>query len=408
MSRPDFLGFSFVLRSPDSARHPMHRARFALPVCALLATAFVPFLWQQRAAERLTAERLMASAAMQGAAEPAPVAYKSRKLCDLSDERINESSGLAASRRHPGFLWTHNDSGDGPRLFLVGTAGQKRGQTAAIVTLQGAPARDWEDMAVAGTGRSAWVYAGDIGDNGQVRSDITVFRFREPALPLKDNAPDLVLPYERLTLRYPDGAHDAETLLATPDGHLLIVTKNADVSLVFMTPRPFVADATQTLERIGQVRLEGEGWPGRLITGGDLSPDRTRLVLRTYTAAHEWRLNTPPGASATPTKAAAMKSAATKTGATTRPAGHPSVGTKPAGSKQAGHKQPAPVASVPDEARRAAWRRVWSVAPRSQTLPPLRQGEAICYSADGRHWFVSSEQLPTPIYEVEPDGAPQP
>lgn len=375
---------------------------------------------------------------MQSAAGPAPVAYPARRLCDLSDERINESSGLAASRRHPGFLWTHNDSGDGPRLFLVGIAGQKRGQTAAVVTLQGAQALDWEDMAVAGTGSGAWVYAGDIGDNGQRRRDITIFRFREPPLPLTGDAPDLTLPCERLTLRYPDGAHDAEALLATTDGHLLIVTKNADVSLVFMTPRPFVAGAKQTLERIGQVRLEGESWPGRLITGGDLSPDGTRLVLRTYTAAHEWRLNTAPSTSpapaksplmksfpakaaavqSTPAKTGAAKSVVTETDAAARAARQPlarqplarqpSVEPKPVKPKLAGNKQPASGASVPDDVRRAAWRKVWSVAPRSQTLPPMRQGEAICYSADGRRWFLSSEQLPTPLYEVELDGAAQP
>jgi hypothetical protein len=141
------------------------------------------------------------------------------------------------------------------------------------------------------------------------------------------------------------------------------------------------------------VRLDGESWPGRLITGGDLSPDGMRLVLRTYTAAYEWRLSAPARTAA----AAAKPAAAARTARLLSPR-----------LKQVGNKQPAPVAAVMDEARRAMWRKVWSVMPRSQTLPPMRQGEAICYSADGRRWFVSSEQLPTPIYEVELEDAAQP
>ena len=37
----------------------------------------------------------------------------------IKDSRITESSGLAASLLHPGVLWTHNDSGNPPRIYAI-------------------------------------------------------------------------------------------------------------------------------------------------------------------------------------------------------------------------------------------------------------------------------------------------
>ena len=42
----------------------------------------------------------------------------------FQDRRIGESSGVVASRKHPGLLWTINDSGGDPMLFLSDTAGE--------------------------------------------------------------------------------------------------------------------------------------------------------------------------------------------------------------------------------------------------------------------------------------------
>ncbi len=60
----------------------------------------------------------------------------------LQDESIAESSGLARCKHHPDWFWTHNDSGDEARVFLV----DSEGKTRAIYRLPGAGAIDWEDM----------------------------------------------------------------------------------------------------------------------------------------------------------------------------------------------------------------------------------------------------------------------
>src|SRR4029079_15941055 len=53
---------------------------------------------------------------------------------------LTESSGLAVSRRNPGLLWSHNDSGSAAVLFALDTTGATRGRVRVPVNT-----RDWED-----------------------------------------------------------------------------------------------------------------------------------------------------------------------------------------------------------------------------------------------------------------------
>src|SRR6185312_12124692 len=78
----------------------------------------------------------------------------------IKDPRITESSGLAASRLHPGVYWTHNDSDDGPYLYAVDSA---TGDTVARITLTGiGEPRDVEAISIGPDNR---IFVGDIGDN---------------------------------------------------------------------------------------------------------------------------------------------------------------------------------------------------------------------------------------------------
>ena len=68
----------------------------------------------------------------------------------IRDESITEASGLAPSLRHPGVLWTHQDSGHPPQLHAISTSGR----TLATLRVRGAEAYDWEAMAsLPGPGR---------------------------------------------------------------------------------------------------------------------------------------------------------------------------------------------------------------------------------------------------------------
>ncbi len=213
-----------------------------------------------------------------------------------------EVSGLASSRVNDGVIWAHNDSGDSARVFAM----DAHGDALAVYTLTGSDAFDWEDMAAgpdASRGASA-LYLGDIGDNARARTEIVVYRVREPIV--KGGAAPLagiLSEVDKLTLRYPDGAHDAETLMVDPvSGDLIIVTKDAGGSQVFRTVGTLDPNASATLELVGRVdfgalqrrtpfpddapALARAG--GALATGGDISPSGDMIAIRTYSAVWLW------------------------------------------------------------------------------------------------------------------------
>lgn len=194
---------------------------------------------------------------------------------EIRDGRINESSGLAASIAHPGVLWTLNDSGHPPVIYAVGTDGR----TAATVTLTGEYNRDWEAMTALRmpprTGR-AMLAVGDIGDNQAHHPSVRIAIVPEPALKTQKVKPTRVF-----RVNYPDGARDAEALLADPrTGRLYIVTKALFTSNIYAVP-----ESVWPGRRTGFT--EGDELEKVASTGADLITDGTflpsgHMLLRNY------------------------------------------------------------------------------------------------------------------------------
>ncbi len=202
-------------------------------------------------------------------------------LTTVRSELLDESSGLALSRRQAGVLYTHNDSGDEPRIYAFGLDGS----LLATHEVLGASATDWEDMAAGRCPGSAapCLYIGDIGDNSESRSYVTIYAVPEPAA----DGPVGVLREWRVV--YPDGAHNAETLLVHPlTGAITIVTKDSDgQSGVYLVPQVVGARVVEALP-IAELEFDGSSSNDRLATGGDWMADGSRLVIRTYNALWEW------------------------------------------------------------------------------------------------------------------------
>jgi hypothetical protein len=80
---------------------------------------------------------------------------------------------------------------------------------------------------------------------------------------------------------YPDGPHDAETLLVSSSGQLFIVTKGETGPIaLYRFPRELVSGGTVPLERVGAIK-SGEVNASARITDGAVSPDGAWTVLRT-------------------------------------------------------------------------------------------------------------------------------
>ena len=199
-----------------------------------------------------------------------------RVLGRVEAAAATELSGLVLSRSQRGVLWTHNDSGDSPRVLAVGLDGR----LLADVAVTGAEAFDWEDIAAS---RDA-LYIGDIGDNVPQRDSIVVYRIPEPRV--RDGASQASAPAARIELRYPDGRRDAEALLRDPvSGALVIVSKSFTRRAgIYVASKP-VPGTTTTMRRAGNLRLG----VGEAVTAGDVSADGRTIVLRTYTSAFVWR-----------------------------------------------------------------------------------------------------------------------
>lgn len=206
-------------------------------------------------------------------------------LFAFSDPRITESSGLAADPGGAAF-YTANDSGDDLRAFTVDSTGR----TLAVTDFPGVDARDVEDLAL-GPGPS--LYLADTGDNRSVRPRVLLHRLPLPAVPTRPVGTVVGTGLSTVSLTYEDGPHDAEALLVHPrTGQVLVVTKGLLGSSAYAAPQPL---ADGVLRKVADVAVRTTGTPGGpgigpvaqvLVTGGAVSPDGRRLVLRTYTDAY--------------------------------------------------------------------------------------------------------------------------
>jgi hypothetical protein len=283
--------------------------------------------------------------AKQAQAESAGDSSQAKVIARLEDAAIDESSGLVASRRNPDLFWTHNDSGDDPLLFAFDREGKRRG----VWRVEGAKARDWEDIAIGPGPLHGQPYVGDIGNNQNARDVVIVYRFPEPAIAAGDVESSRRNPLrtetaDAIRMQYPDGAHDAEALMVHPfTGEIYVATKTTAASTVIykLSGTPSTAQVN-TLVRVGEVRIPSPF--GALITGGDISPDGQRVVLCNYLSAYELQL--------------------------------------PAASK-------------------GGFDAIWKQTVTEISLGLRQQGEAVCYRLDGAAILATSEGRNSPLIEVE-------
>ncbi|QIG41421.1 WD40 repeat domain-containing protein [Nocardioides anomalus] len=196
-----------------------------------------------------------------GAASASSSSADGQVAFTVQDPEIVESSGLAVV---DGLVVTTNDSGNSGRLYTLDPA---TGETVGTTDW----AREPTDVEALAPAPSGAVWVGDIGDNQAVRDSVQVAQ-----VPVGRQRLDAdVRSYD---LVYPDGAHDAETLLCDPtSGRLYVGTKSPLGGTLYAAPAELSPDRPNALEPVGDVLP--------LATDGAFLPGGDRVVIRNYGVA---------------------------------------------------------------------------------------------------------------------------
>ena len=148
----------------------------------------------------------------------------------FDSEMIDESSGFVKSRQYEDVYWTHNDSGDDPRIFAVDRSGAlispDWAKRYAGLRIPDAVNIDWEAIAIDDRGHIA---IGAFGNNGNARQDLALYILTEP----NPRAITKTRTLKQIRFRYPDQDafppklrnYDAEALFFAY-GKYHIISKN--------------------------------------------------------------------------------------------------------------------------------------------------------------------------------------
>lgn len=261
----------------------------------------------------------------------------------FTDPDLEEVSGLAASRAHPGLYWAHNDGGNGSKLVAI----KGDGSRVATLAVDGAENIDWEDIDSFDLDGKHYLLVADTGDNGGIRRLLTLYVIEEPQR-LRDGG--RLRPAWSIQFRWPDGARDCEaTAVDAANSEVLLISKKRVPPELFRLPlRP--GDGVQTAQLVGA--LGGIAQPsesalkenpvyGRYrsqISGADLSPNGRVLAVLNYHSIHLY--------------------------------------VRAPGQR---------------------WSQSASAVPGILRFPWLPQAEAVAFSVDGRSLLVGSEQQPAPL-----------
>jgi len=201
-----------------------------------------------------------------------------QEMGTVDNPKIDEASGIATSINNPGCFWTHNDSGDKARIFLIDSMGHCK----AECTLVGATNRDWEDIAT-GPGpvdSLNYIYVGEIGDNFTMYPYKKIYRLIEPVI--TNESPMLVRQFDVITFKFPDRTWDAETLMVDPrTKDLYMVSKWEDSVLVYRIAYSQSLQDTVTVEKVISLGVTH-------ITAGDISVDGSGILLKNYESVYFW------------------------------------------------------------------------------------------------------------------------
>ncbi|WP_373492910.1 hypothetical protein [Aquiflexum sp.] len=202
------------------------------------------------------------------------------------ESNIREASGLAYSRKNPGYLWTHQDKNNDNRIFLLDV---NSGETVAAYRIKGTKNRDWEDIETAPGPVDGidYLYVGEVGDNDQKYGNYSIYRFEEPTFEESHRGKviDLEIPFDEIKFQYPNKIHDTEALMVDPKTKdIYLATKRDLRSMLFVLPYPQNVNEKMKAIHAGTFSF-------RIATAGTVSKDGNEVLIKNYDRIFYWKRN---------------------------------------------------------------------------------------------------------------------
>ena len=250
----------------------------------------------------------------------------------IENNIIEEASGLVESVENSNSLWTHNDGGDGPFLYLISSFDAK---ILKKISLVGIKNEDWEDLAIGPSilgDTSTYIYLGDIGDNKKNKTIKKIHFFREPKIKDFDNELIEINDIKTISFYSEKKIVNFETLMIDPNSkELFLIAKNKKKkqNIYKIDTENIEIDEIQKAKKyltLNLKNLKGE------ITGGEISRNGQKCLIKTYKNVFLW-----------------------------------------------------------ERKKDEKWKNIWSQAPKILKYIPESQGEAICWSNDENAYFTLSE-----------------
>jgi len=201
----------------------------------------------------------------------------------LSFAPIKEASGLVKSRLQENVFWTHNDSGDRPRIFPVIKDGDiiKANSTKHYsgVFLENAKNVDWEDITTDDKGN---LIIGDCGNNKNKRKNLAFYIINEP-LPTQSTTAKII---KKIPFYYPDQQgfppenrnFDSEAIFWAR-GKIYLLTKHRSDNFTKLYRLDSVDPSkSNPLTLISRFEIHDQ------VTAADASLDGKKLVVLTFSA----------------------------------------------------------------------------------------------------------------------------
>lgn len=209
---------------------------------------------------------------------------------ELTNDDINEASGLAYSIVNDGILWTHNDSGGENRIFAIDTNGVSIGE----FYLKDIENRDWEDICV-GPGpdeNTSYIYIGDFGDNDGTHKNKYIYRVAEPFIGNRTDFVDTLIDISTIRFTYPDDDRDAETIFIDPLTKDLYIVGKRD-SKIRLYKLSFPQSTTSKIEAELEVKFSlpndpESDTPNNYLTSGDISNNGSEILIKSYNHIYYW------------------------------------------------------------------------------------------------------------------------